>query len=554
VTPTLPIRLILMALISLPLQGGCQSSRVAQRDTGESTSANLTVGSEIRSEGDVAEKNSVTSEERSSSDERSLEVPSGEEEADNPQLLLVSLEEPEYLPLPEGDSSLDEINLEDVINSVYHSYPTIRSSLFNRNIAQGQYTSAQGNFDTKLKGGSENGPTGFYQTYRHNVGVEQPTMWGGSFFGGYRIGRGDFQPWYLERQTNDGGEFKAGVSAPLWRDRNIDSRRAELWSSSWETHRVEPVIQQEVIESVLMASDAYWTWVALGQKYQVQKQLLELAEARNQGIKREVDLGARDPPDLQDNNRSIVSREAKVIAARQKFQQAGNKLSIFLRDVNGDPIVLAESQLPTFPQIDIQDLPSLDEDISIALRERPEFRELDIQRKQIQIERSLAQNDALPNVNAVILGSQDVGEATSSKRDKSEFELEAAVMVDVPLQRRKALGKQQALGGKLSQLVIKRGLLEDKVIAELQNIHVALFATYETVLKARESVRLAKYMADIENQKFQAGTSDLLKLNLREQQSADAAETEVDALLEYFRTRALYRAILAEDHQDRTGQ
>jgi hypothetical protein len=194
-----------MALISLPLQGGCQSSRVAQRDTGESTSANLTVGSEIRSEGDVAEKNSVTSEERSSSDERSLEVPSGEEEADNPQLLLVSLDEPEYLPLPEGDSSLDEINLEDVINSVYHSYPTIRSSLFNRNIAQGQYTSAQGNFDTKLKGGSENGPTGFYQTYRHNVGVEQPTMWGGKFL------------WWLSNWPRRFSALVPGASNKRWR-------------------------------------------------------------------------------------------------------------------------------------------------------------------------------------------------------------------------------------------------------------------------------------------------------------------------------------------------
>jgi ABC-type bacteriocin/lantibiotic exporter with double-glycine peptidase domain len=31
-------------------------------------------------------------------------------------------------------------------------------------------------------------------------------------------------------------------------------------------------------------------------------------------------------------------------------------------------------------------------------------------------------------------------------------------------------------------------------------------------------------------------------------------KTEVEALLEYFRTRALYRAILAEDHQSRAGQ
>lgn len=462
---------------------------------------------------------------------------------------LVSLDEPEYLPLPEGEAPGSVVSLAEVIDSVYTSYPLLRAAFYNRNIAQGEYLSAQGNFDTKFKGASENGPTGFYQTYRQGVGVEQPTMWGGSYFGGYRIGRGDFQPWYLERQTNDGGEFKAGVSVPLWRNRNIDQRRAELWSSAWQTHRVEPQIQQELIDFVFMASDAYWTWVAAGQTFQIQKQLLELAIARNNGIKREVELGARDPPDLEDNRRSIVSREAKVIAARQKFQQASYKLSIYLRDSEGEPLVLSESQIPQFPSLGEHEILSLANDIQVALESRPELQEIEFQRKQLQIERSLAGNDALPNVDAVLLGSQDVGAPTSSKRDKSQFEMEAAIQVEVPLQRRKALGKQQALAGKISQLVVKRGLIEDKIVAELQNVHAGLSATHETVLKSREAVQLAKYMADVERQKFLAGASDLLTLNLREQQAATAAENEVAAQLEYYRARAAYRAVLAQDRQ-----
>ncbi|MBD3675254.1 MAG: TolC family protein [Planctomycetaceae bacterium] len=472
---------------------------------------------------------------------------SSAEETGETALSLVSLEEPVLLPLPEGEEAEVAYELDDVINSVYTSYPLLKAALYNRNIAQGNYLSAQGNFDLKFKSASENGPTGYYQTYRNSVGVEQPMMWGGSVFGGYRIGRGDFQPWYQERQTNDGGEFKAGVSVPLLRNRDIDARRAELWNSAWGTHIVEPQIQQELIDFIFMASDAYWTWVAAGQKYQIQKQLLELAITRNKGIEREVQLGSRDPPDLEDNKRLIVSREAKVIAARQKFQQASYKLSIFLRDANGEPIVLGDDKLPTFPELPGNDLPTLETDIQTAYANRPELREIEILRKQVNIERNLAVNDALPNVDAVLLGSQDVGEPTSSKRDKSQFELEAAIMVDVPLQRRKARGKQQSLAGKASQLVVKTGMIQDKIVAEIQNVHAGLTATYETVLRARESVRLARYMAEVERKKFLAGSSDLLSLNLREQQAASAAETEVEALQEYFRARAAYRAVLAED-------
>jgi len=474
------------------------------------------------------------------------------EDHGEPEVRQVSLDELEDLPLPEPEPAQSDVSLDTVIDSVYASYPQLRAAFYQRNIAQGEYLSAQGNFDTKFKSSTKNGALGYYQTYRQSIGFDQPTYWGGSVFGGYRIGRGDFQPWYLERQTNGGGEFATGVSVPLWRNRNIDARRAELWSTAWGTHLAEPQIQQELIEFVFVASDAYWTWVAAGQVYQIQQQLLELAIARNKGIEREVDLGARDPPDLEDNHRLIVSREAKVISAHQKFQQASYKLSLFLRDIQGEPIVLSETHIPEFPELGQAPFVSLENDIQVALGSRPELQEIEFQRKQLQIENNLARNDALPNVDAVIYGSKDVG--APQKPNKTPFELEAGVQVEVPLQRRKAFGKQQALAAKLSQLALKRGLLEDKIVVELQNVHTALSATYETVRKAREAVRLARYMANVERQKFEAGASDLLSLNLREQQAAAAAETEVEALLEYFRAEAAYRAVLARDHQNQMSR
>ena len=91
-------------------------------------------------------------------------------------------------------------------------------------------------------------------------------------------------------------------------------------------------------------------------------------------------------------------------------------------------------------------------------------------------------------------------------------------------------------------------MLEDKIATEIQSTHAALSAAWQRVGKARESVRLARYMAEVEQKKFDAGSSDLLSVNLREQQAAEAAETEVDALLDYFQARAIYRAAMAQDH------
>jgi len=77
-----------------------------------------------------------------------------------------------------------------VIDSVYRTYPMLQATLLNRNIALGQQTEALGAFDTKLKGASENGPVGFYETYRQSVGVVKPTYWGGEVFGGGSGGAG----------------------------------------------------------------------------------------------------------------------------------------------------------------------------------------------------------------------------------------------------------------------------------------------------------------------------------------------------------------------------
>ena len=79
-----------------------------------------------------------------------------------------------------------------MIASVYQSYPLLQAAWQSRNIAWGNHLSASGAFDTKLKGSSENGPTGFYQTYRQSIGMIQPTWWGGKSSAAIGLAEGIF--------------------------------------------------------------------------------------------------------------------------------------------------------------------------------------------------------------------------------------------------------------------------------------------------------------------------------------------------------------------------
>ena len=448
------------------------------------------------------------------------------------------------------DAEPHAVQFEEVVSSVYRSYPMLEAALLNRNIALGQQVGARGAFDLKLKGASENGPQGFYQTYRQSIGVVQPTYGGGEVFAGYRIGRGEFQPWFLERQTNDGGEFKAGVLVPLARNREIDTRRAELWKAGYGRNLAEPDIQAQLITFVQDASYAYWDWVAAGENHHIATRIFALADERTDRIAEQVKAGFLDPPELTDNLRLVAIREAKVSDTRRKMEQTASKLSVYWRDSQDNPIVATEEQLPGFPEV----TPVADDEeanIQLALSQRPELRMLDLMRQQVQVDYSEATNQLQPELNAVVWGSQDVGEPTSSKRNKSPFESEASVFLDVPMQRRKARGKMTETQGKIAQLSAKRRITADKIAIDVQMAHAALRSAWEQVERTSEAVEYAEDLAARERTNEEAGVSDMLKVSLREQYAYESAEKNVEALKLYFESRADYRAAMAVDQIDR---
>ncbi len=436
---------------------------------------------------------------------------------------------------------------EQVVVSVRNHFPIIQQAVAAREIAAGEALSATGAFDHKLEGYSNSQPLDFYENYRQGVDLKRDTYWGGQTFAGYRIGRGDFEPWYLERETNKGGEFNAGFFVPLAKDRAIDANRAELWRAQLEQNRVEPEIRAAVIGSVRDGVVAYWVWVASGANLEIAEGVLELGLNRTDFLEEQVKAGEKAEIDLVDNQRIIVSRQAKVIDARRKLQQSAQKLSLFLRDDRGVPQLMpldvALGDLPRVPTISTSDFLG-DEERAIA--NRPELAELSFVREQFAVALRQAGNETLPDLDAGIKVAQDVGEPTSSKRDKSELQLNASVLLSVPLERRKALGKVRQLEGKLAQLRAKLRFAEEKIVAEVGIARAALVAAAERVEQTSRGLELARQMQEAENDLYEAGQSNLLNLNLRENQAAEAAIERLSAQLDYYVAAAEYSAALGE--------
>lgn len=446
--------------------------------------------------------------------------------------------------IPSPSPAAADITLLDVVNSVRLHFPLVQAAAAQRTIASGEVLAAAGAFDHKLKAESYNTPLGFYETHRHAAGLERTTYYGSQVFAGYRIGRGSFEPWYKERETNEGGEFKAGFMTPLLQNRWTDPNRAELWRAQLETQRVEPEIAAQIIMFVRDGSATYWEWVAAGENFRITDGLLELANKRTKFLESQVKEGEKPKIDLVDNRRLIVSREAKQIDARRKLDQTAVKLSLFLRDAIGVPVVPNIGAPPEFPAVDELAADAAERDILAAQVNRPELSELRLVRRQLDVALNQARNETWPELNAGLTGAQDVGEPASSLRDKSPFELETGLQFSVPLERRKAWGKIRQLQGKLAQLQAKTQFTSEKIGVEVAIARTALIAAAQRVKRTTESLELARRMQTAEGTVFEEGQSTLLNLNIREVQAADAATERIAAQFEYFLARADYLAAL----------
>lgn len=443
-------------------------------------------------------------------------------------------------------SATGPLLLDEVTTSVYYAYPGLEAALREMEIAAGKEQAAHGEFDLKLKAGSQSDPLGFYQTYKNAVKVEQALWHGGGFYGQYRLGRGNYPTWD-GLETNDGGEFKVGVLRPLLQNSAIDQRRADIFQATLRRQQVEPAVHALLLELVRDAADAYWSWVAAGRSYDVQRTLLRVTIDRNNVYEGRVAAGDLPRIELVQNQRLIASREAKLVEAERKLQSTAIKLSLYLRDEAGQPLVPSSALLPTsFP--DPPPVVSDDEATVIAasLANRPELREIDIVRQQVEVDLAQAENLLLPDLTATLDAAQDVG-APTPKGDKTPFQLSAGLYFDVPLERNKAQGKLRESRGKLAQLAAKRRLVENKVAIEVQDARSALATSHERVLRARENTQLAWELVTAERDRFQGQDSDLLRVAIQETAAIEAALTEIEALADYYKAEAALRAATAVD-------
>jgi cobalt-zinc-cadmium efflux system outer membrane protein len=435
------------------------------------------------------------------------------------------------------------LTLETVVESALESFPSLIAAAKRKDMAAGEKLAAEGGFDTNLKLLSRSSVAGIYENEMVDIGFEQPTpYWGATFFGGYRLGSGNYPVYEGKSQTADSGEFRAGVTVPLWRNRTIDRRRASLAQAELSELIAHHDYDAQLLELQRVASQRYWDWVLAGRRLAASQDLLRIAESRDTALKARVASGDLPAIEAIDNQRAILERQERVVAAERLLEQAAIQLSLYLRSPDGQPQLPQPGDLPArFPEPSLPQRLELQAVVDEALSRRPEVKRLEQQRKTAEIDQNLARNMRQPGVDLSLSGAQDLGINPETKYYQiNRSEMYLGVSIDLPVQQRVASGKMASADANLERIQADYQLLGDRITAEVRDALSAIKAALKRLEIAQRHRETALLMEDGERTRYELGDSNLMFVNQRELASGDAAVLVADAYSSFHKSLADY--------------
>ncbi len=433
------------------------------------------------------------------------------------------------------------ITLVEVLDSSRDHFPAIQSAVQETLIRKGQLTAARGAFDLALEQDGKVWASGFYDGLSIDNKLVKPLPWANAkVFTGYRVSNDSFPIYQRELVTNNGGEFSVGMIFSLWRDRAIDDRRFKISKARLDFEQSKIDVFLAKLTTQRNAAKAYWHWVAAGQRLIIYQHLAALAEQRMAGLEKRLEAGDIAEIYVTENRQNLLRRRAIVREAKLAFRAASIELSLYLRNENGQPILVSSETMPTKfnePQSGFDNPDGLAQKV---IARRPELFRIE-NRLEVENERlKLAENVLKPKIDIGVKASNDIGRGD---RIRKGFESIIDISISIPLERLTGEGQIASVRAQQKKLEWDRMLLENKITTEITKLATTLNAARDFVVITKEEAVQAKLLEEAERIRFQAGDSDFFLVNLREERSADAQVRNLQSKLQYYLSKTDLQAI-----------
>jgi len=434
---------------------------------------------------------------------------------------------------------------DEVLRSSALTFPQVLEAFEREAAARADQLGADGAFDLMLKGEYYDRLSGFYSGGFGKVEARQPLQpYGAEVFSSYRVSNGDFPTYENYNYTNNLGEVKVGALFSLLRNRDIDTRRFAIEDTRLAASQARLDVMLVQLNVQHEALRAYWRWVAAGEEIRVFEELLEIAEARQVGLTREVNEGARARIALVENEQNLLRRRTLLEQARRDFLTASNSLGFYLRGENGQMVVPTRELLPDLARMRAVSRPEAlaATPVSEVIASRPELQTFKLALERANNRVALRQNDLQPSLNASVELSRDFGQIGPVGPGFDSTDTVVGLTFSVPLQRRTAQGAVQRAEAELRETELRQRRITDQITTDVANILANLGAAIKLADLADAEVKQANAMVQAERTRFRLGAGEFFLVNAREETAANARISAIRAQLSGRLAEASYNA------------
>lgn len=421
-----------------------------------------------------------------------------------------------------------------VMKSTLDSHPSILQAKELATASAGKLRSAKGLFDPSLGYTSEK-TEGYYENQFQNAYIKQMTpLWGLSLQAGLQQSEGNFPVYEGKRITSDEGAAYLKMELPLLRGGPTDDARTEIKAAEIGQQIAEIQTDEKANEVLAKARTSYWKWVLTSEKREIAKRLLQIAVERDAALSKQASKGSIPKFDVLDNKRLIYQRQAQVALAERNLFVAAQDLSLYFRDSNGRPqtptIADTETLAQKFPSPESLRFDDSQTLVKRALEMRPEVLVLKRLIDQKSVEISLAKNQILPEVT---LSYERTSEG-SPRVDQGGFtgENRLGLNFSVPLLQMKARGQTLQLEAEKKSFEYRLRIFNETLSAQIEALTRSIQLSKDVLVNATETFKLAEQVENGERTRYKSGQSDLIKINIRETDTAAAALMRLDSHFE----------------------
>jgi outer membrane protein TolC len=429
--------------------------------------------------------------------------------------------------------------LTEFLREVEVSHPSLRSAAFEPDFAQAEIRSALGRFDPTIdasvlykdKDGSD-------KLYTIDGKVELPIdiLFSPKVKAEYQRGLGfSINP---ETATTLPGQAALGVSLPLFQGVMTDARRNQLRRAELRPDLAQATYLQERNNVLRAAAMRYWDWSEARALVEVADSMVALAEQRADFVVRRIRAGEVPAVDSIEIMQEVFRRRGERFRDIRSAEQAAVDLAAFLFTADGLPREIVG--IPERP-------PALDDVIGLQQRvqragsrdtlagKRPEVRRTDVMLSLSRVDQRLADEFMRPFVEF------EAGLAAYDVSNPSSLDYKVGLAVKQPL-----LFRTASAGAEMAEITVQRAqwqrvLVQRLAVADVEKAEVAVQRSLQQLREATTETSYAQQMLTAEMERFRAGESSLLTVNLRERFLAEAQRRLVSSRSDCARAYVLWQ-------------